>query len=508
MSLHDAFHRPGTRAYTVVQAVVAALIVASLAALVVDLNLDDGAGGPWRRRLQVFDAGVLALFAVELVLRVATYAPPRLAVQARGPVWRAREHVRARVRFLLTPAVLLDLVTVIALVPALRGLRALRLFQLLRGVKVVRRDSPVLDAARAFRESSVVYGALFGFLAIVVLVGGVSIYLVEGKQNPQVQSVADGVWWALVTLTTVGYGDVTPATPLGRAFGGGVMVAGMFTLAMFAGVVGATLLSAVLRIQEAHFRMSSQVQHIIVCGYHPGARLLLDALLAELPPTGPGRDHPVIIFAPRPRPRDVPPELQWVEGDPTREDELPKVRPAEAAAVVLVGDRERPPQEADAHTILTAFTLRAYLRRDPDVPFRRRPVYVVAEILDPENAQHARAAGVDEVIETTRLGFGLLAHAVTAPGSGEIMSQVATSGALNVYIGRYPYGEAMAFGKLVDRLHQERGAVVFGVRDPNTRAAELPPPDAQPVGPGMEVVYLAPEPVLDPREQTSGEPPA
>ncbi len=500
--LTDAFHAPGTRAHRVVQALVAGLVGVALAILGVELVFAE-AIDRWgiRRALDVADRVVLLLFAVEIALRVWTFRPPRLDLYQRGRAWRLAEHVRGRLRFLLRPGPLVDLLTVLALVPALRVLRALRLFQLLRGLSVFERSRTFETLGRSFAESAVVFEVLFAGLGLVVVMGGVTLTFAERGVNPAVASVADGLWWALVTLTTVGYGDVVPQTGIGRAVGGAVMVAGMFSLAMFAGVVGSTLLSAILKIRREHFRMGSDVGHIVLCGYFDGAPLLLEQLRREFearPGSAGAGDRTVVVLAPRPRPRDAPDWVTWIEGDPTREADLALARVEEAAVAVLVGDRRKTPQEADGTTILTAFTLRSYLQATPVAAQRRRPLYVVAEVLDPENARHARAAGADEIIETTRLAFGLVAHAVAMPGAGEIMSQVATLGGLNVYLGRVPFERSMPYEQLVRVLLHDHGVTVFGVRNPNTGEALLPPPSTTPVSPTWQVVYLADAPRLPP----------
>lgn len=111
----------------------------------------------------------------------------------------------------------------------LKALRAFRLFRLfVTAAKLAARTSAVAKLARAFRFAMDEAGALFAGTCIIVITAGFGMYHLENAVQPEVfSSVYDGLWWAVVTLTTVGYGDIQPVT------GGGRILA---TVAMFAGI--------------------------------------------------------------------------------------------------------------------------------------------------------------------------------------------------------------------------------------------------------------------------------
>ena len=213
--------------------------------------------------------------------------------------------------------------------------------------------------------------------------------------------------------------------------------------------------------------MSDYVNHVVVCGYDESTHLLLGALEAELDLS----KMRTVIFDTHERPVALPPDYLWVQGDQTKESELDKVRIAQAAAVVISGSRDVTPQVADARTILTAFTIRAYLAKHRDeVAQRVKPLYVVAEILDAENIEHARSAGADEVIETRKIGYAMIAHAIACHGTATTMSRVLLSGAHNLYMGAIPGGppQTRGYGELLVELAlSKRGGLVIGVRLPS-----------------------------------------
>ncbi len=488
-----AFHDPRARSYQVLAAVVWGLIVVSVAVFAIDFSLP--AESEARHTLRVIDRGLLVLFAVEYVLRVATFLPADLLVFRRPPLGRARAHVVGRLRFMLHPMMVVDLVTVAAVVPQLRGLRALRLLRLLRTARVFRYGNPFTGLFHAFERDRLLFLMAFLFLVLEVGLGGGSLYLIERDHNPDIHSIFDGAWLALVTLTTVGFGDLTPITPLGRVITSILMVGGMFTLAMFAGIIGHSLLNAVLSVREEQFRMSTYANHIVVCGYEEGMVLLLDTLVAEHDP----ESTKIVLIADLDRPHEIPAELYWVRGDPTKESELDKVRLDRAAAVVVAGARHTSPQQADAVTLLTVFTIRSHLAKKRNTSQRQRPVYLVAEILDSENVEHARAAGADEVIETRRLGFSLLAHAIEHHGTADTLSQVVLRGESSLYVGVMPAGfEQRTYGEMTAGLDlRGRGGLVIGVTHGHSGAEHVNPPENFRLEPGMHLLYLAPERLLD-----------
>lgn len=488
--IHAAFHRPETRIYRLVQGWVWVLIAGSIALIVAGLFVDPD--GPTAQVLVQIDRWVLWCFLVEYGLRLVSYRPPGLALFDRTPGNRLLYSTAKRLGYAMSPLMLIDLVTVLALAPQLRGLRAIRLLRVLRFPRVFRRFNPFRGVILSFKENRLMFA--FGLLMIsgATVIGGLTLYLIEGplaKQTQTIDSLGQGLWWALVTITTVGYGDIVPTTTIGRMVGGVLMISGMFTLALFAGIVSQTLLRAVLSIREEQFRMSTYVNHVVVCGYDPGARMLLDALRAEIGERG----APVVLFSEGDRPAGVPLDFTWVDGDPTKESELDKVRLSHAAAAIVVGNRTVLPQQADAHTILTVFTLRSFLEQRGAAARRLRPLHIVAEILDAENVAHARTAGADEVIETTRLGFSLLAHSIVAHGTAAVMDRMATTQAHSLFVSPVPPSMDFpaTFAELSDHLKAQFGALAIGVRRPEDTEDLLNPADDLAVPPDSSVIYIA-----------------
>ena len=127
----------------------------------------------------------------------------------------------------------------------LRGLRAIRMLRLIRLLKLVRYSDAVQRFHRAFiivREELI----LFIWVTLILLyLTAVGIYFFENEAQPDVfASVFHSLWWAISTLTTVGYGDVYPITTGGRIFTGGILIIGLGIVAVPAGLFASALSKA------------------------------------------------------------------------------------------------------------------------------------------------------------------------------------------------------------------------------------------------------------------------
>ncbi len=496
--LHGAMHRPSHPAWRWVEGMVWTTIVVSVAIVGLELALES-----LPPALAVVDQFLLVFFGLEVVMRILTFRPPELDLLKMTASQRLWAHFVGRLRYCLQPLVLFDIIAVMAVVPALRGLRAMRMLRLARSFRSFPLASPLRGLAQAVREHGLLYGVAFSVLGGSTIIGGSSLYLAEHGTNPDLTTLADAIWWALVTLTTVGYGDISPMTPIGRVVGGAMMVVGMITLALFAGIVGNTMLSSVMRVREEQFRMSSSMNHVVVCGWEPGARMLLDAILAEIDT----QTTELVIFAPNERPANVPPEFRWVSGDATKESELGKARMESADAALIVGSRALSPQDADARTLLTAFTIRSYMDSQPTTARRLRALYLVTEILDAENVRHARTAGADEVIETTRIGFSLLSHAIVQRGTAELLGRITAAGAHSLYVGNVPDDIELPapFSVVSTELQARHRLMVIGLTDTEGRAQRLNPrPDAI-IRVTDRIIYLAESALLPVKDQWNPE---
>jgi len=190
---------------------------------------------PWRQsEADALDTGfwiVCAFFFAEYVLR--------LVAAPRAPRAEHLGKSRARLAWAISTGGLLDLLGVApGVLAVVFGPEFASLFGFLWTFKLARYAPGLADLQRVIRDSRrALLSVLIGF-CIVLAVSASLGYLIERTAQPQAfGSMPAALWWAITTLTTTGYGDVTPVTPLGRMLGGIVMVSGILVFALWAGIL-------------------------------------------------------------------------------------------------------------------------------------------------------------------------------------------------------------------------------------------------------------------------------
>jgi voltage-gated potassium channel len=223
------------------------LISLNILALVMEsvdeFNARYDAGFYW---FEVFSVGV---FSVEYLLRIWSCVE--------SPDQRFRWPVSGRLRFALTPMALVDLC---AILPFYLGtifaldLRFLRALRLLRIFKLTRYSSAMATLLKVLRDEAQSFGAAFLILFVIMIIASSGVYLFEHKAQPEsFSNIPEAAWWSVATLTTVGYGDVTPVTTGGKIFGILIMIIGIGMVALPAGIL-ASAFSEELRQRRIEYQ--------------------------------------------------------------------------------------------------------------------------------------------------------------------------------------------------------------------------------------------------------------
>jgi voltage-gated potassium channel len=232
---------PATR---VLNAALAILIVVNVAGVI--LESVASLRGRYEAVFWWLEQGATGCFAVEYLLRVWTVIDLQ-GTPDRRPFW-------GRLRYMRSFFALTDLVAVL---PALLGmlgatdLRTLRLLRLLRMLKLTRHASIFNLLWAVFREEAHSIGAVLFMLFLILTISASLMYMIEGEAQPDgFSSIPAAMWWAIETLTTVGYGDLVPTTVFGKIIGGLVSIVGIAALALFTSLITVSFIDQ-LRLRRA-----------------------------------------------------------------------------------------------------------------------------------------------------------------------------------------------------------------------------------------------------------------
>lgn len=202
-----------------------------------------------RGRDHLFRAAEVAFglfFAAEYLARIWVLAE----ADDPGPVWRRR------LRFMFSPAGLIDLAVIATsfapfLTQNAQMLRLLRLFRIVRLAKLGRMSSAMRHLGDAVASRRMELGLTAGLGAGLMVTGASLLYWIEGEVQPdKFGSIPRSLWWAVITLTTTGYGDSYPVTPAGKLVAAAVAICGIAVIALPAGIFASAFSDAVQRGRE------------------------------------------------------------------------------------------------------------------------------------------------------------------------------------------------------------------------------------------------------------------
>jgi len=270
------------------------------------------------------------------------------------------------------------------------------------------------------------------------------IFAFEHGSNHAFKSFWDGVWWVLVTISTVGYGDIVPITSGGRIIAVLMMLFGIALLSVITATVASAFVTQKLKegkgLQEIKWK-----DHLLFCGWNAQSEEIL-TILAKQP-----KNYSGIVLINQ-LPEDTVIELltrfadlhvKFVRGDFTKEIVLNRAGVSKAQIALVVPDESTPmAKKSDERTILATLSLKTLNPK----------IRVIAHALDRDNVPHLTKAKADEVIISDAFTSHLMATHVAAPGIPQFLEQLITE-AGNARLSRYPVPDKL-IGQTYARLQE------------------------------------------------------
>lgn len=226
--------------------------------------------------------------------------------------------------------------------------------------------------------------------ALVLAAGVIGFYFLEMRPGNK-GDLFDALWWAVVTVSTVGYGDITPATRAGRILGMAVMASGIGLVATLSGNLASALVERRANKRKGLLKVNVS-GHFIVLGWNIHALNLIKSLTSghDL-----GNASVVCVNALAPEAfteltssLDLGERLLFVRGNPAQEGVLNRAAPKRARQAYIISPEDVAPEEADQQSLFIALTFKGIAPQTP----------LFAEVCLAANRGHLVRAGVDEVI--------------------------------------------------------------------------------------------------------------
>ena len=185
--------------------------------------------------LSAIEVFSMAIFSTEYCARIWVAA---------SKVEDGTSELARRLHYIFSPNGLVDLIAILPNLLEYAGfgldLRWVRILRLLRLLKISHYTPAFTTLFDVLREERYPLSATLYLLLVAMFFSSASLYLLEGELQEGFRSIPDAMWWSIVTLTTVGYGDVSPISALGKVVGALTAIMGVMTVAMMTGIVASS----------------------------------------------------------------------------------------------------------------------------------------------------------------------------------------------------------------------------------------------------------------------------
>ena len=295
------------------------------------------------------------------------------------------------------------------------------------------------------------------FIAILLLISSCLAWIFEhhGSEGNSIQSFWDGIWWAIVTIATVGYGDKFPVTFPGRLVGIILIIVGYSSLSFFTGMVASLFVENRLKGAKGLKQIKTH-NHIVICGWNNTAEFFLKALVEKKVTD---LDICIVVnetpdFFERLESCYPALSLKFVRGESIQEETLKRASVETAAQIIIIADKQLDRSAVDDHSIIVANAVRYLTKKDK----------ITVQLINPENRSLLERTGIQNIIVWDDIGGYILANNVTDTNYLTVFCQLAQDKQNHIITQKIPAEFAgKSFGELSDFYYEECGYLLLGL---------------------------------------------
>ncbi|MBW1667461.1 MAG: NAD-binding protein [Deltaproteobacteria bacterium] len=295
---------------------------------------------------------------------------------------------------------------------------------------------------------------------IIILYGALALFFTDRYYITKgATGIFDALYWAIVTIATVGYGDIVPVSKAGKIFALMIILSGPVLLSFITASVASIFVEKKIKEGKGLETIRSK-DHIIICGWNENADTVINGLLVQLKGTLPKivlvnelEEEDIQSIQYRYRDQD----LGFVKGNFVKEDVLARANLLRARAAIVLADVSggRKIEKADERTIFSSMAIKSMAPK----------LRTCAELIYPENKEHLLRTKVDEIVIRGETTGSFLATAAISPGMGDSIKLLVSNQDENK-LWRIPVPAKLAgktISEVVPYLRNKFGALLLAV---------------------------------------------
>ncbi len=281
---------------------------------------------------------------------------------------------KTKLEYILSPMAIIDL---LAILPSYREVRILRVFVLFRVFKLLRYSQNIAHFLQVLASKKVELFTLLMLVAFVILISGISLYVFEERTNPNINTLFDAFYWSLVTISTVGYGDITPITTEGRGITIVIILTGIGLISFATSIIVSAFSERLEEVRKNRIfhAIKNLDEFYIICGYTHMARLFVKRLERDK------KNFLIVDLDKKVVDEALSQGYLAICADATKKDTFKKINFDKVKAVMALADN-------DMHNIYICLNIRSFSKE----------VFLVSRTIDINSHKKLKLAGANYLI--------------------------------------------------------------------------------------------------------------